>query len=73
MIVVYCMLLWIFVSKCDSCNCVRMCRGVCMCVCARWCVYTCKGVDVCLHVGAWVCAMTSAAKLYCYCSAIVSC
>ena len=33
MTVVYCMLLWIFVSKCDSCSCVKVCRrGVRVCV-----------------------------------------
>ena len=39
-----------------------------MCVCARWYVYTYKGVRVCLHIGAWVCAVTSVAKLYCCCT-----
>ena len=42
-------------------------------MCARWCVYTCRGVHVCLHVSAWECAVTSADKLYCYYGLLVGC
>ena len=63
------MLLWIFVSKCDSCSCVKVCRrGVRVCVRKVVRVYLQRCVCVCLHMGAWVCAVTSAAKLYCYCT-----
>ena len=34
-------------------------------------MYTCKAVRVCLHVGEWMCAVTSAAKLYCYCGLLI--
>ena len=67
MTVVYCMLLWIFVSKCDSCSCVRVCRGG-----VRLCVQggACIPIRVCMCACMWVCAVTSAAKLYCYYGAV---
>ena len=53
MTMVYCTLLWIFVSKCDSCSCVRVCKGVCVCVCKVVRVYLqgCACVPVCGSVG----------------------
>ena len=60
------MLLWTFVSNCDSCSCVRVCTGcVYMCVQGGVCARTYKGVRVCLHEGVCVRAMISAAELYC--------
>ena len=53
MTMVYCTLLWIFVSKCDSCSCVRVCKGVCVCVCMVVRVYLqrCACMPVCGSVG----------------------
>ena len=45
------------VCGCDSC----VCKGVRESV-HRWYKYSCWGVHVCLHVGAWECAV---ARLYC--------